>query len=136
MTPDGLTATHARAFAKTRGWSAPEFAALLANPGTILVGDATAFILGRVTVDEAEVLTLATDPAHQRRGLARVALDGFEATARTAGAKSVILEVAEDNHAAIALYAAASYVQVGRRPGYYATQTGNPVAALILQKLL
>ena len=136
MTPDTLAATHARAFLATLSWSASEFATLMTSPGVILSGDATAFVLGRVTVDEAEVLTLATDPAHQRRGLARTALAAFEAKARTVGAKSVFLEVAEDNHAAIALYAAASYVQVGRRPGYYATQTGNPVAALILQKLL
>lgn len=136
MTPDTLAATHARAFVATRGWSASEFAALMTSPGVILSGDATAFVVGRVTVDEAEVLTLATDPAHQRRGLARTALATFEAQARAARAKTVFLEVAEDNHAAIALYAAASYVQVGRRPGYYATQTGNRVAALILQKLL
>lgn len=136
MTPDTLATTHARAFVATRGWSALEFAALLASPGIILTGDATAFVLGRVTLDEAEVLTLATDPALQRRGLARAALAAFEAQARAAGAEKAFLEVAEDNHPAKALYAAASYAQVGRRPGYYATLTGNRVAALILQKLL
>ena len=136
MTPATLAATHARAFVETRGWSALEFAALLASPGVIMTGDSTAFVLGRVTVDEAEVLTLATDPTHQRRGLARTVLAAFEAQARIAGAKTVFLEVAEDNHPANALYAAANYEQVGRRPGYYATLTGNRVAALILQKRL
>ena len=136
MTADQLAATHARAFVAMRGWSALEFAALLASPGVLLTGDAMAFVLGRVIVDEAEVLTLATDPAHQRRGFARAALAEFEKQARAVGAKTVFLEVAEDNHPANALYAAASYLQVGRRPGYYATLTGNAVAALILQKLL
>lgn len=136
MTPDELAATHARAFATTRGWSASEFGALLASPGTILVGTPTAFVLGRVTVDEAEILTLAADPAHQRQGLARVALAGFEAKASAAGARTIFLEVAEDNDAAKALYACAGYVRIGRRPRYYTTPTGNPIAALILQKLL
>lgn len=136
MTPATLAATHARAFVNTRGWSALEFAALLGSPGVILTGDATAFALGRVIVDEAEVLTLATNPTHHRQGLARAALAAFEARARAVGAKTVFLEVAEDNHPASALYAAANYAQVGRRPGYYATLTGNRVAALILQKPL
>ena len=136
MTPDKLAATHARAFATTRGWSALEFSSLMAGPGAILVGTATAFVLGRVIVDEAEILTLATDPAFQRQGLAQVALAGFEARACAAGAKTIFLEVAEDNDAAKALYARAAYVRIGRRPRYYTTPAGKPIAALILQKLL
>ncbi len=136
MTPLALAALHGQAFDSMRPWSEAEFAALLATPGTILTGDDRAFVLGRVTLDEAEVLTLATSPAHRRRGLARAALVAFEAAARGLGATTVFLEVAEDNAPARAFYAALGYAQVGRRPGYYATREGMSVAALVLRKAL
>jgi [ribosomal protein S18]-alanine N-acetyltransferase len=131
-----LAATHARAFSSLRPWSAPEFALLLASPAMILCGDARAFVLGRVTLDEAEVLTVATDPDHRRRGLARTALAAFDARAETRGATSAFLEVAEDNIAATLLYKGAGYAEVGRRPGYYRDDAGKAVAALILRKAL
>jgi len=134
MTPAALAHLHAKAFADTRGWSAQEFADLLSLPTTVLVGDPTAFILIRVTADEAEVLTLATDPAKRRQGLARKALAKGEAQAHAKGAKSVFLEVAEDNMAARALYTAAGYLQVGHRPNYYLPKNAAPVAALVLRK--
>ncbi|WP_296423398.1 GNAT family N-acetyltransferase [Yoonia sp.] len=136
MTPDVLAAVHAKAFSTTRAWTAVEMAALLAQPGTLAMGDDRAFIMMRVTLDEAEVLTLATDPAHRRHGLARAALTMGERAAKHAGATQVFLEVAEDNTAARALYAHAGYVQVGRRPGYYLPKDGGPVAALVLRKQL
>ncbi|NCO87237.1 MAG: GNAT family N-acetyltransferase [Rhodobacterales bacterium] len=136
MTPAALAALHAQAFDATRPWSEAEFAALLTAAGTILTGDTRAFVLGRVTLDEAEVLTLATAPAYRRQGLARAALAAFEAAAQARGATTVFLEVAEDNAPARALYAAQGYAPAGRRPGYYATGTGTPVAALVLRKTL
>lgn len=138
MTPTcaDLAQTHARAFRTTRPWSADEFSGLLATKGVILTGDARCFALGRVTLDEAEVLTIATDPAHQRQGLARVALRALEAQAIAAGARQLFLEVAEDNAPARALYSAMGYAQTGRRPGYYVIGPGTAVAALILSKPL
>jgi len=136
VTPAALAALHAQAFDATRPWSEAEFAALLTAAGTILTGDTRAFVLGRVTLDEAEVLTLATAPAYRRQGLARAALAAFEAAAQARGATTVFLEVAEDNAPARALYAAQGYAPAGRRPGYYATGTGTPVAALVLRKTL
>lgn len=136
MTPDRLAEIHARAFTHTRPWSADEFYALLALPGAILSGDDHAFALLRVTLDEAEVLTVATDPAHQRRGLAAQALATAEVTAQKSGACTVFLEVAEDNEPAKALYLKAGYVCVGRRKGYYVHKDGAVIAALVLRKHL
>jgi len=138
VTPLGadLARTHARAFRTTRPWAAEEFAGLLAAKGVFLTGDTRGFALGRVTLDEAEVLTIATDPAHQRQGLARAALQALEAQATAAGARQMFLEVAEDNTPARALYLSMGYAQTGRRPGYYATGPGPAVAALILSKPL
>jgi ribosomal-protein-alanine N-acetyltransferase len=134
MTPEGLAATHAAAFTETRAWGADEFASLLADPKCFVAGDVSSFVLMRVIADEAEVLTLATAPEHRRKGLARAALAQAETEAAQRGATSVFLEVAEDNPAARALYAACGYGQVGRRAGYYTPKKGAPVAALVLRK--
>ncbi|EYD70682.1 GNAT family N-acetyltransferase [Limimaricola hongkongensis] len=131
-----LAATHAAAFVDERGWSTAEMAALLAASGTILTGDATSFVLGRVTLDEAEILTLATHPDHRRQGRAGIALDAFHAAAAAAGAQTAFLEVAEDNAAARALYAARGYTQAGRRQSYYPRADAPPAAALILTRAL
>jgi len=134
MTPDEMAACHARAFAgQGRAWSMAEFAGLLESPLVFAVGDARAFALGRVIADEAELLTLACDPAHRRKGLGRARLAGFEAEARARGAVTAFLEVAADNLPAHALYEAADYAEVARRAGYYARGT---VDALILRKAL
>lgn len=136
MTPETLAALHAKAFSATRAWSAEEFADLLKTPGTFTQGDDACFALVRIVVDEAEVLTLATAPNRRRQGLARAVLQTSETAARTKGAKTVFLEVAEDNTAARALYSASGYTEVGRRPGYYLPKDGAPIAALVLRKAL
>lgn len=133
MTPEALAHLHAAAFDQDRPWTAREFGSLLALPGTLLLGDARAVLLGRVTLDEAEVLTLATDPAHRRQGLASALLARFEAEARARGADRAVLEVAEDNVPARALYEGHGYREVGRRPAYYARPRA-PVAALVLAR--
>jgi len=136
VTPHELSAAHAKAFSATRVWSADEFSILLGQKGVRFLGDITAFALIRTIADEAEILTLATDPAMRRRGLARAVLQLAEATAFSAGAARMFLEVAEDNSAARALYSTAGYTQIGRRPGYYLPKNAAPVAALVLCKEL
>ncbi len=76
-------------------------------------------VLARVAADEAEVLTLAVDPAVQRQGLGRALLDQATATARQRGAGVLFLEVGSGNGAGCALYAGAGFVTVGCRRGYY-----------------
>ena len=95
-----------------------------------------AFVLIRHVADEAEILTLATDPAHRRQGLARTVLTTAQSAAQQAEIRSIFLEVAEDNTAACALYRQAGYHQVGRRPGYYMPKDGAAIAALVLRKEL
>lgn len=138
MTPEALARLHARSLVTPPPWGAQAFAGLLAGPGAFLCADpgGRAFALGRVAADEAELLTLATDPGARRQGLARALLAGFAAEARARGAAQAFLEVAEDNAAARALYAADGWQAAGRRPGYYTTPAGEKVAALILCKSL
>jgi len=138
VTPKVLAALHARCFATPPPWSADSFAAMLADPGTRLLADplARGFALLRVAADEAELLTLAVDPGFRRGGLARDLMDRFDRVAAAQGARNAILEVAEDNAPARALYAACGWEPAGRRPGYYRSATHPPVAALILRKAL
>lgn len=136
MTPDQISHVLQLAFPGERGWSVAEVADLLQSPGIVLSGTDQSFVLGRVTLDEAEILTLATAPDARRQGRAKTALMDFEADITQVGAEFVFLEVAEDNVAARALYAQAGYDQVGRRRGYYQAANGASVDALVLRKSL
>lgn len=136
VTPGALAALHAAAMRDGRPWSAPEWASLLASPGALLLGDARAALLGRLAADEAEVLMLLTDPLHRRRGLARALLRAFLARAAARGATRAVLEVAEDNAPALALYGGAGFRPVGRRPRYYARAPGPSADALLLARPL
>ncbi len=138
----GLAQAHARSF--DPAWSASEIAALLVSPGAFAMAARAAedpdwvagFLLARAIAGEAEVLTLAVDPAHRRQGVARALLEASAAAAVTAGAEAMFLEVAADNDAAVALYQSAGFESVGRRRGYYARPGGPPVDALVLRLVL
>ncbi|MEQ9261122.1 MAG: GNAT family N-acetyltransferase [Roseovarius sp.] len=132
-----MAALHARAFAgRGRAWSAEEIAALLENPHVLAVTRPEAFALARVVADEAELLTIATDPDHRRQGLARGVLASLEHAASQRGAARLFLEVAEDNGPARGLYAACGFVEIARRKGYYAAPGGGRVDALLMEKAL
>jgi ribosomal-protein-alanine N-acetyltransferase len=60
-------------------------------------------------------------------------VDAARGRADQAGADSMFLEVAVDNAPAIALYEAAGFAAVGRRPGYYDRGAAGRVDALILR---
>jgi ribosomal-protein-alanine N-acetyltransferase len=136
MTPADLARLHALCFTAPPPWSAASFAGLLDSPHVFLLTApaSNAFALGRVVGPEAELLTLATDPATRRQGLARALMIRFEESARARGALTLFLEVAENNAPALALYARCGFVQTGRRPGYYRDTSAQPVAALLLCK--
>ena len=134
MNPSELASLHANAFTTMRAWKTAEFAALLSQSGTFLEAREGSFALIRVIADEAEILTLATDPAHQRKGYARAILQQGHRKASMHGAKSILLEVAEDNTAAIALYTSLGYELIGRRAGYYKRHDAPAVAALVMRR--
>ena len=129
-TPDVLAALHAEAFASP--WDAQAFTNLLAQPGVLLGVEADGFILIRVVLDEAEILTLAVRPAARRAGLGGRLVGQGAVQAVQGGANRLFLEVAEDNAAARALYARAGFEAAGRRKAYYARRDGPAADALIL----
>ncbi|MGQ0717034.1 MAG: ribosomal protein S18-alanine N-acetyltransferase [Pseudonocardiales bacterium] len=65
---------------------------------------------------EAEIHTLAVDPAHQGRGIGRALL---RAMLDHAAGATVFLEVRTDNEAAIQLYRSEGFAVIGTRRGYY-----------------
>ena len=132
MAPEDLARLHAACFTTPRPWSAAEFADLLASRFCFLLTAPGGFLLGRVIADEAELLTLAVDPARRRQGIGAGLLARFAEAAQARGAASAFLEVAEDNAAARALYAAGGWARSGRRRGYYHGPTGAAVDAPIL----
>lgn len=137
MTPETLAAIHARCFtALPPPWSASGFVALMSDAHVRLVADngGHGFVLMRIVAGEAELLTLAVDPAFRRQGIARALMDRFDRLAREQGATRAFLEVAENNSAARQLYAACGWQECGRRPGYYRRSGHEPVTALILCK--
>ena len=136
MTPEDLSTLHAAAFTMPRPWSAKEFADLLASPLVFVIVTGPAFAMGRVIAGEAELLTIATDPAQQRQGHGRAALIAFETEARARGGETAFLEVAATNPGALALYLSNGWQLTGRRPGYYHAPDGSLVDAQILGKSL
>lgn len=128
--PARLAAIHAEAFAAP--WDQAALAELLASPGVFAVAEEDGFILIRVVVDEAEILTLAVRPSVRRAGLGARLVEAAVVRAAALGAERMFLEVAEGNAAARALYARSGFVEMGRRRGYYSHADGRREDALTL----
>lgn len=96
-------------------------------------GVLASFALLAVVADEAEILTLATDPAVQGRGLASDLLAAVVTNLREDGVSQLSLEVAVDNAAALRLYEKAGFAPVGRRKAYYSRPGAAPVDGHILR---
>ena len=136
---DAVVAVMGSAFDSRFGeaWTRSQCAGILSMPGVRLTiarngGDCAAgFSLSRTVADEAELLLIAVEPAHRRRGIGQMLLDHFLDTARTAGATHVHLEV-RDGNPAIAMYRRAGFNPAGRRRKYYRGKDGSEFDALTL----
>lgn len=128
-----LAALHAPSFHMP--WDEAAFADLLGQTGVFAASADDGFILCRVILDEAEILTLSVLPEARGRGLAARLTATATEIARAAGAERLFLEVAEDNVAALALYARAGFVQTGRRKAYYETPHGRTDALILVLNL-
>ena len=136
MTPAEMAELHARCFTAPRPYSETDFAEFLASPFCFLCIAPHGFILGRTVADEAEVLTLAVDPAYRQLGIARALLLEFEKTAKLRGAAKIWLEVASGNVAALSLYRRANFRESGRRTSYYRRPDGTNLDAILMEKRL
>jgi [ribosomal protein S18]-alanine N-acetyltransferase len=130
-----MAALHATSF--HRGWSDDEIEGLLLDRSVVahrasVGGHLVGFIISRIIIDEAEILSVAVAPSRRERGLARRLLDLNLRRLAGLGTRTVFLEVDEGNVAARRLYRRAGFREVGRREGYYAA--GKGAAALVLRR--
>ena len=94
----------------------PTITYLVAELDGELVGYAVTSSAG----DIAELQRIAVDEQHRRRGVAASLLAGVVDAARRTPADRLLLEVREDNRGAISFYAGQGFVEIDRRPRYYA----------------
>jgi ribosomal-protein-alanine N-acetyltransferase len=131
-----LASLHARAFPKP--WSAAEIAKLMENQAVFALvhgngAEAQGFVMGWTAAGDAEVLTVAVAPEARRKGFGAALVTAAGVAALVRGAKSIHLEVAEDNMAARALYAKLGYQEAGRRHAYYAGEGGS-IDAIVMRR--
>ena len=72
-----------------------------------------------VVDDTADLMRIAVVPQAQRTGIARALFADIYARVVAAGARRLLLEVADDNAGAQAFYATLGFVAIGRRDRYY-----------------
>ncbi len=82
-------------------------------------GLVTGYVAVSVAGDVAELQRIAVDPDHRRDGVATRLLAEVVRLARADGAERLLLEVREDNPAALAFYRAAGFTELARRRRYY-----------------
>jgi len=85
--------------------------------------------------EECEILSLGVLPERRREGVGMALLDSVCVEARRRSAECIVLEVAVDNIAALALYAVRGFIPVGRRGNYY-RRLGHSADALVLRLAL
>lgn len=88
-------------------WVAHDMGAVIGFAGAVLAGDAL------------DVLDVAVNPQKRRQGIARALLRRVAYDGHVLGAQRMMLEVAQNNEPAQALYASLGFEQVGLRKNYY-----------------
>lgn len=129
---------HAKSFAHP--WSAAELDGLLTAKENLADGAFDGktkalfgFVLSRLAADEAEILTIAVDPALRKTGIGGKLLAAHLAGLAAKRVKVLFLEVDQNNAAARALYARFGFEQVGERKAYYRTADGGRATALVMR---
>lgn len=117
-------------------WSENSVRSELTNPLSLwlvaMVGDRVAGYVGSQSVmGEADMMNIAVEPSFRRRGIAESLVAELITRLGGNGVHALMLEVRVSNESAIALYQKLGFVQVGRRPNYYANPKED---ALILRR--
>lgn len=121
-------------------WDAAACGEILAMPGCfgLLAWEETApvgFGLALAVGEVCEVLALGVIPERRRGGIGHALVAALIGAARQRGGSALLLEMAEDNAAAAALYAGHGFVAIGRRARYY-RRGRHAVDAVVLRLCL
>jgi len=123
----------------TDPWSRGSFATLLEQPRVYFAvalegveGAVVGYTVAWFVVDEAELANLAVLPDARGNGIGAQLLKGALTASDERGSATMFLEVRASNHAALALYIAHGFAEVGRRTRYYRKPVED---ALILRRI-
>lgn len=122
-------------------WSAAQINSLLAQPFNHIIY-ATDELNQRLVgycfyshiFEDAEILKIGTCLDYQQQGIASQLLTAIAQMCQIMGAERVLLEVREDNHAAIAFYQKHGFEQIAIRKNYYDNHDTTKTHALIMQR--
>jgi [ribosomal protein S18]-alanine N-acetyltransferase len=122
-----------------RGWGEGEFEGMLTERNTLVhrlrIGNRIAgFAVSRMAADEAEILSIAVAASQRGRGLSRNLLLTHLGHLAGRGARTIFLEVEENNQPARRLYERAGFSVVGRRERYYQQPGGEQLNALLMRR--
>ncbi|MFT3758270.1 ribosomal protein S18-alanine N-acetyltransferase [Thauera sp.] len=98
-------------------------------------GGMVAYAVVLAVLDEAHLLNISVIRSAQRRGLGRILLEWLHGDARNKGATQFFLEVRPSNTAALSLYQALGYEQIGLRKAYYPAAVGREDAIVMRREL-
>ncbi len=123
-----LAQIHAASF--SHAWSDGElekmfsnenYLCLVAHPPKTSKSEPYGFVFVRSILDEAEIITIATDPTLRRKGVAIKLMQAVIRKLEFDRKQKLFLEVDETNEAAIKLYKNLRFQKVGEREGYYSS---------------
>jgi ribosomal-protein-alanine N-acetyltransferase len=116
-------------------WTLGNFSDALRSGYQCKVFESAGVVMGyavmMLAVDEAELLDIAIDKGHQRKGVGRKLLEAMLSLARHENMRRMVLEVRASNQPAIALYRASGFEQIGLRRDYYSAANGREDAILM-----
>ncbi len=132
-----LALLHAASFETS--WSAKVFTELLSSPSNITVfardgENLLGFIMVQAVEEEVEVITIATHPDVQRRGIATALVNHIQNAIPNAA--RIFLEVDELNTRAIQFYESYGFQRTGYRNNYYRHADGTRSDALLMALVL
>ena len=100
-----------------------------------LEGQVAGYGIMSLVVGEAHLLNICVAPEWQNQGYGRQLLEHFLELARERGAARMFLEVRLSNQAALGLYRARGFTQVGMRKNYYPGTQGREDALILVLEL-
>ncbi|WP_415889338.1 ribosomal protein S18-alanine N-acetyltransferase [Neptuniibacter sp. SY11_33] len=121
-------------------WSAKQYLQQIESERSIALGvyapDLIGYVIFSQVLDEAELLQIAVDPAHQGCGCAQQLIALGTQQLHEAGVNRVMLEVRESNLTAIGLYEKSGFVTEGLRKNYYPPVHGDQRENALLMGLM
>jgi ribosomal-protein-alanine N-acetyltransferase len=90
------------------------------------------YLLCQCVLDECELLQISIHPLYKRQGIGLSLIEQLTQQLAASGCKRLLLEVRENNKAAIALYQKTGFCVDGVRKGYYPLESGIKENAVLM----